>query len=243
MARIILIIAGIVLILLAYKWIKTQPPNQRWKYMAIAIGLVLLVLVLAGKLPVAALFAALLPLVQRILTIMAYLPTMQRIWQSLGGSKPSAGQKSQVETDYLEMELDHDSGELSGIVKTGLFAGKSLAKLSLAELLQLHEEYCQIDEDSRLLLENYIDRTHGTDWRGASDHESSTGSGATSLLSLDEAYAILGLEKGADKEEVISAHKRLIQKLHPDRGGSSYLTIRINQARDILLDALQSTHE
>lgn len=240
MARIILIIAGIVLILLLYKWIKTQPANQRWKYMAIAIGVVLLGLVLAGKLPVAALLAALLPLVQRILTIMAYLPTMQRAWQSLSGNKPSAGQKSQVETNYLEMELDHDSGELSGIVKTGLFAGKSLANLSLAELLQLHEEYCQIDEDSRLLLENYIDRTHGTEWRDTSEHQSSTSSGSTGPLSLDEAYAILGLQKDPTKADVISAHKRLIQKLHPDRGGSSYLTIRINQARDIVLDALKN---
>ena len=228
------------MVLLSYKWIKTQPANQRWKYLAIFIGVVLLGLVLAGKLPVAALFAALLPLVQRILTIMAYLPTMQRVWQSLSGNKPSAGQKSQVETDYLEMELDHDSGELSGIVKTGLFAGKTLANLSLAELLQLHEEYCQTDEDSRLLLENFIDRKHGTEWRNDYTYESSTGSSTSGPLSLDEAYAILGLEKNASKEEVISAHKRLIQKLHPDRGGSSYLTTRINQARDLLLDALDT---
>ena len=240
MARIILIIAGIILILLLYKWIKHQPANKRWKYLAIAIGIILLGLVLAGKLPVAALLAALLPLVQRILTILAYLPTMQRVWQSLSGNKPSAGQKSQVETDYLEMELDHDSGDLSGIVKNGLFAGKSLANLSLDQLIQLHEEYGRIDEDSRMLLENYIDRVHGSEWRGDTDYESSTRTSKVDQLSLDEAYAILGLDKSASKEDIISAHKRLIQKLHPDRGGSSYLTIRINQAKDILLDALEN---
>ena len=240
MARIILIIAGIILILLLYKWIKHQPANKRWKYLALAIGIVLLGLVLAGKLPVAALLAALLPLVQRILTIMAYLPTMQRVWQSLSGNKPSAGQKSQVETDYLEMELDHDSGDLSGIVKTGLFAGKSLANLSLNELIQLHEEYVRIDEDSRLLLENYIDRVHGSEWRGDNEYESSTSANKVDQLSLDEAYAILGLDKNASKEEIITAHKRLIQKLHPDRGGSSYLAIRINQAKDTLLEALEN---
>ncbi|MEM7304594.1 MAG: DnaJ domain-containing protein [Pseudomonadota bacterium] len=238
MARIILILVGIILILLLYKWIKHQPSNQRWKYLAIAIGVILLGLVLAGKLPVAALLAALLPVFQRILSILAYLPVMQRVWQSLSGNKPSSGQKSQVQTDYLEMELDHDSGSLSGIVKTGLFAGKSLANLSLDELLQLHEEYSALDEDSRLLLENYIDHTHGTEWRGADANQSSTNTGTPEKLSLDEAYAILGVDKNASRDDIVDAHKRLIQKLHPDRGGSSYLTIKINQAKDILLESI-----
>ena len=235
MARIIFIIIGIVLILLLYKWIKHQPANQRWKYLAISIGIVLMGLVLAGKLPVAALFAALFPVLQRILTLLAYLPTIQRAWHSLSGNKPSAGQKSQVETAYLQMELDHDSGDLSGIVKNGLFAGRSLANLTLNELMQLHKEYSRIDEDSKLLLENYIDRTHGTEWRGATEEQSSSSTSMHEQISLDEAYAILGLENGADKDAIINAHKRLMQKLHPDRGGSSYLAIKINQAKDLLL--------
>ena len=238
MARIILIIAGVVLILLLYKWIKKKPANQRWKYLAISIGVVLLGLVLAGKLPVAALLGALLPLFQRILTLLAYLPTMQRVWHSLSGSKPSAGQKSQVATDYLEMELDHDSGSLSGIVKNGLFAGKNLANLSLDELLELHQEYSRIDEDSKLLLENYIDRTHGTQWRGTQDETSNNSTSMHGQVTIEEAYAILGLEHGASKDEIISAHKRLMQKIHPDRGGSSYLAIKINQSKDILLENL-----
>ncbi len=50
-----------------------------------------------------------------------------------------------------------------------------------------------------------------------------------------EAREILGLQAGYSRQDVINAHRRLIQKLHPDRGGSDYLATKINQARDILL--------
>lgn len=239
MARIILIIAAVVMALLLYKWVKHQPANKRWQYMMIIVGVVLLGLVAMGKLPILfALVGAIIPALTRIISLVAYLPMLQRVASTFSGNKPSGGQKSQVETEYLQMELDHDSGKLSGVVKSGLFSGRNLDDLTVDELLQLREHYNQHDEDSRLLLENYFDRTHGTDWRTGQDN-SSTSNNSTSNnadLSEQEAYAILGLEPGADKKAIITAHKRLIQKLHPDRGGSSYLAIKINQAKDLLIN-------
>jgi len=54
-------------------------------------------------------------------------------------------------------------------------------------------------------------------------------------MSVEEAQEVLGLKPGHTKEDVIQAHRRMMQKVHPDRGGSDYLAAQINQAKDTLL--------
>lgn len=60
-------------------------------------------------------------------------------------------------------------------------------------------------------------------------------------MSSAEAYAVLGLKPGASADDVRAAHRRLMKDFHPDKGGSDYLAVKINQAKDLLLQELGST--
>lgn len=61
---------------------------------------------------------------------------------------------------------------------------------------------------------------------------------ANTNMNMDKSQAldILGLTEGATEADVVDAHRKLVSKLHPDRGGSAYLTAQINLARKLLLN-------
>jgi len=59
--------------------------------------------------------------------------------------------------------------------------------------------------------------------------------GRRGTMSRAEALKVLGLEAGATEEQIRAAHRRLILQIHPDKGGTSYLAAKINEAKDVLL--------
>ncbi len=75
--------------------------------------------------------------------------------------------------------------------------------------------------------------------RGQPQSQTTNSTNNSTNLTVEEAYAILDLPIGASREDIIQAHKQLMQKMHPDRGGSSHLATKINQAKDVLLKTTQ----
>lgn len=155
-----------------------------------------------------------------------------------GSASKTAGQRSRVRTSVVEMELDHDTGEMDGTILAGPLQGQALSALARSDLLELLEFCRSNDTQAAQLVEAYLDRMHA-DWREDEDVKytsSGTGNQASQgPMTREEAFEILGLQPGASRSDIRRAHRTLMKKLHPDQGGSTYLASRVNQAKDLLL--------
>lgn len=225
------------LFLVARWWVQAEPRQllKALRWAGAVIGLVLLAfIVLSGRwswLP-----ALLFPAVPWLIRLRA-LNTMRK-----NARGPRPGQSSQITTRFLRMELDHDSGEMTGDVTAGKFSGRGLEQLNLGELIELWRECAAEDEQSRLVLENYLDRGH-PEWRsvaGAGPREETTGARgdspwANTGMSADEACEILGVASDAKPEDIEHAYRRVMKSAHPDHGGSDWMAAKVNQAKDVLL--------
>ena len=138
---------------------------------------------------------------------------------------------SQFRSQFLVVTINFSSGSIDGEVISGDFSGKKLAELSEAELKQLLEQYKTLDKESYILLQAYLIRSGSSSGQSYQQYNHSN----ISELSTNEAYEILGLPNTATKDEIVKAHKRLMQRMHPDRGGSDYLAAKINAAKDLLI--------
>jgi len=241
MPRIILIFIVLIAVFMLMRWfVRANPADVarvlRKSSIAIVVGL-LIILAATGRLHwLFALIASIFAFSPRLLPLLRYVPLLGSLIayykRKRAAASPSSGQQSRVETRFLRMTLDHDSGVMNGEVLEGQFRGKQLSDLSFEQLLTLYKEYRAQDEQSAALLQAYLERVHGEKWHDANENTSSV---ETGKMDREEAYEILGLSPDASKEEIIDAHRHLMQKLHPDRGGSTYLATKINQAKDLLL--------
>jgi hypothetical protein len=228
----LLILAGIIFLLRAF--VSANPASlartlRRTAIIAAALGALLL------------LFRV--PFGSILVGIGGILPLLLR-WRALwpaSGSPPNqpAGKTSRIDTKFLRMALDHDTGALDGMVLAGKHRDALLSKLTLEQLLEVRADCLAGDPEGVPLIEAYLDRIHGSAWRGAtsdqrsSDHASAKH--ASAAMSREEALQVLGLAPGASEAEIRDAYHGLIRKLHPDHGGSDYLAAKVNQARDVLI--------
>jgi hypothetical protein len=229
MPRLILLVA---IILSTWYWwsvVKRLPPEQRraffwrtgfWFVLGISI-----VLVATGRMHwLGAGLAALVPIGKTLLSFsMRALPLIRLL--SRFKTRPS-----EFRTQFLLVEINFASKQMDGEVLQGEHTGKHLSELTTEQLQALATSLRSADPESFVLLQAYMLRTGGKQ-----ESNEDYGERSFSEFSNDEAYKILGLEGNASQEEVVKAHKRLMQRLHPDRGGSDYLAAKINTAKDQLI--------
>jgi hypothetical protein len=241
MSRLVILIAVAVVAWLLIRWFINTPPKQvvasaKRAGLALAV-LALAFLAMTGRLNwIFVVGAAALPFLKKGFGLLRYLPLVSGLF---GGAAKAAnlGGKgnpfSTLETRFLRVSLDIGTGNLDGEVLDGAFEGQFLSKMTLADLLRLLSE-CNADPRSAALLAAYLDRHH-SGWRAQANNGGPRDASPDQGMSAAEARDILGLGTNPTDDEITQAHRRLIHKLHPDRGGSTYLAAKINQAKDCLL--------
>ncbi len=254
---IVIVICGVLaafafMLLMKVLWSKSQPSLSINTILIASVILVgsLGLLAASGRLHwIAATGTAVLPFLRRAFSLLQLGRTATRMWQLFGSggqfSNPftrpdnahaeSAPNVSETATDEIRMLLDHNSGTLTGTVLSGKFKNRSLESLSEPELVEL---YNSVGDDSKRLLTAYINRYHpNLGEQGTNESDNGTVN-ASDAITPERARKILGVTEAATREDIVEAHRRLMQKNHPDRGGSEYIAAEINQAKQVLLDLL-----
>jgi DnaJ domain len=159
-------------------------------------------------------------------------------WSTLPTVGAPPRRVSRLVTEHLDLELELDTGAIQGRVLKGFFGGRDIEALRPVELAHLWSDCRFADPESAQVLEVYLDRVHPT-WRAdmarTADGASADVTADSGTMTVAQAYEILGLAAGASEAEIRRAHRDLMLKLHPDRGGSHTLAAKVNEAKDVLL--------
>lgn len=241
--RTVVFLAAAIVIFFLIRYLQRQPRRVLLQLAAVVGGVGLIMLAATGRLHwIAAAIGAVLPFARRLLSLATFLPLIQRLASKYGtgpnATSSSSGRTSEVISRFLRMSLNHDTGEMEGEILEGQHRGKRLGELGQNELLALFSEIQRQDRESADLMQAYLDRVYGEAWYGwaeADYYDTHYAESSSGEISQEEALGILGLKPGAEEQDIVEAHRRLMQRLHPDRGGSDYLAAKINQAKDVLL--------
>ncbi|MEX2352941.1 MAG: molecular chaperone DnaJ [Gammaproteobacteria bacterium] len=236
MSKIILIILLLGGIVFWWHWQNTPGPAQRKKLLQkTIIGALLVIsilLVVTGRMHwLGVVFAGILAFLKQGLGLLIrYFPMLTQLYRSWGSQSNSA-RVSTISTEIIELTLDKNTGQLSGTVLSGEFRNRPLNELNQQQLSRLME-YCHSnDPESGRLLQNYIDKRFGNGGSG----QGRTAATVSSEMTEQEALQVLGLTGTPTKEEITGAYRKIMQQLHPDRGGNDYFAAKANEAREILM--------
>jgi len=232
MSRLILIIAVAIVGYLLYIRFKNNWRDldraTLWRYGLYAAGAVLVLMVVTGRAHgLFALIGAAMATGTRLLpSLIRYMPLLQKLYGQFYGINPGT---SQLGGEWVRLEMNVETGRMDGVVLDGPMRGERLSALSTEQLKTLWQA-CQADPESVRLLHAYLQRE-----RGDTQYKAPNAPHSGDISSREEALSILGLAADADHDAIVLAHRRLMSRMHPDKGGSDYLASRINQAKDYLL--------
>ena len=162
------------------------------------------------------------------------------LWLLGLGTRRAASRRthvSRVRSAMIEMDFDQGRATMTGRIIAGIYEGNALDRLDRAQCETILQMCRRDDPDGARLLEAYLHRRF-PGWRPAGQGDADPGAGrarTASRMSEDEAYEILGLRRGAARDEVVRAHRAVMKKWHPDQGGTADLAARANEAKEVLL--------
>jgi len=229
---------GYVLYQMYGKKLLKNGPSNLIRPVIIALGILLVLAVVTGRAnAIFAVIGGLMASAFRLAPLaMRFYPQIRSGLKSFGIDLP--GSVSKVNTKTLAFTIDQVSGEIDGDMLDGSYADRKLSELSLDEIKNYYQ-FCSTEDPRALkLIAAFIQKEMPEQWTTGPWCQASGNVNTDQGMTTQEALDILGLEAGADRKKITHAHKRLMTKLHPDKGGNDYLATRINQAKDFLLSKL-----
>jgi len=243
MSRTILFVLLLAAIIFWWHWQNTPEPERRkqllWKTGIGALLVISALLVVTGRMHwLGAVFAGLLAFLRQGLGLaLRYFPILTQLYRTHAPAARAAN-TSTVSTRLIEMTLDYQTGKLSGKVLAGEFKGRTLDELNHEQLV-LFKSFCNNhDLDSLRLLESYLAARFGDAPGNRANGQRRTAATMSAGMTVTEALQVLGLSGEPSKEDITRAYRKIMQQLHPDRGGNEYFAAKANQARDLLMKNL-----
>ena len=139
-------------------------------------------------------------------------------------------------SDNIVIRIDPFSGIIDGEVLQGEKAGCRLSQLSEDEICELLNQWRETDPRSARITDIYLRyiRQFGFGRQSQEQAGFADGDGGANAPNLEEAREILGIRAEDDWPTVVVARTRLLSRVHPDKGGNTWMTQKINQAWQVL---------
>ena len=216
-----LLVLIILIAVCIYIFFGNQLSNKYKKYFIIFFIVVIgSLLIFSGKLnflPVA--LAPALLFFRRISSLLSILNLFSK---SSFGSKF----KPKINTKYLSIKIIVQTRQAIIEIINGEFKGRGFSSLSKNEVNKLLIELKENDPKGFNILNVIINQTSNKGHQGS----------PTSQMSDEEALSILGLQNGANSQQIKKAYYDLMKKFHPDKDGNNYLSNLITEAKNKLLN-------